>query len=118
MIQVVGITILSLFYTCQEVEEDESTGFICYEKFNPMMTRVLLEGRYKPGTEEQLLKAFKVKVIFLCIWSIINQVLDRDKKSHLTPEELKEFLTSEGEPFQQVTSLAIDVYREQGFPTL
>lgn len=26
-----------------------------------MMTRVLLEGRYKPGTEEQLLKAFKVR---------------------------------------------------------
>ena len=31
------------------------------------------------------------------------QVLDKDKKSYLTPEELKEFMTTEGEPFQQVS---------------
>jgi Ca2+-binding EF-hand superfamily protein len=71
----------------QEIEEEEPTGFVTYEKFHPMMSRVLLEGRYKPISEEMLLKAFKV--------------LDRDKKSYLTPEELKEFMTTEGEPFQQ-----------------
>lgn len=32
-----------------------------YEKFHPMMARVLLEGRYKPVSEEVLLKAFKVR---------------------------------------------------------
>ncbi len=29
----------------QEVEEEEPTGFIRYEKFQPMMTRVLVERR-------------------------------------------------------------------------
>ncbi|XP_003385793.1 PREDICTED: EF-hand calcium-binding domain-containing protein 2-like [Amphimedon queenslandica] len=71
----------------QEIEEEEPTGFILYDKFQPMMARVLIEGRYKPVSEEQLLKAFKV--------------LDKDKKSYLTPEQLKEYMTTEGEAFQQ-----------------
>ena len=45
----------------QEIEEEEPTGFILYDKFQPMMARVLIEGRYKPVSEEQLLKAFKVR---------------------------------------------------------
>lgn len=53
-----------------------------------MMAKVLLERRYQPASEEQLLKAF--------------QVLDVDKNSHLTPEELKKFMMEEGEPFRQV----------------
>lgn len=43
--------------------------------------------RYQPASEEKLLKAF--------------EVLDQDKKSHITPEELKKVLTEEGEPFSQ-----------------
>ena len=31
----------------QEVEEEEPTGFIRLEKFQPMMARVLMERRYK-----------------------------------------------------------------------
>ena len=38
--------------------------------------------RYQPATEEQLVKAF--------------EVLDQDKKSQLTAEELKKLLTEEG----------------------
>ena len=30
----------------QEVEEEEPTGFIRLEKFQPMMARVLMERRY------------------------------------------------------------------------
>ena len=30
----------------QEVEEEEPTGFIRFEKFQPMMARVLMERRY------------------------------------------------------------------------
>jgi len=32
-------------YTLQ-IEEDEPTGFIRFEKFQPMMSRVLMERRY------------------------------------------------------------------------
>ena len=44
-----------------------------------------------------------------------NQVLDCDKKSHLTPEELKDFLTSEGEPFQQVKLASLEFNDVQKF---
>ena len=53
-----------------------------------MMAKVLLERRYQPVSEEMLLKAF--------------QVLDVDKNSHITPEEMKAFMMEEGEVFQQV----------------
>ena len=43
--------------------------------------------RYQPASEEMLLKAF--------------EVLDQDKKSHLTTEELKKVLMEEGESFSQ-----------------
>ena len=35
-------------------------GYIRYEKFVPVMTHVLMERRYKPATEEQMLRAFEV----------------------------------------------------------
>ena len=44
-------------------------------------------SRYQPCSEEILLKAFGV--------------LDEDKKSYLTSEELKKVLMEEGEPFSQ-----------------
>ena len=43
-----------------QVEEEEPTGFVRYEKFEPVLCRILLERRYQPVNEEQLLKAFKV----------------------------------------------------------
>ena len=44
-------------------------------------------NRYQPCSEEVLLKAF--------------EVLDEEKKNHLTSEELKKVLMEEGEPFSQ-----------------
>ncbi|KAL5474701.1 hypothetical protein EMCRGX_G026685 [Ephydatia muelleri] len=140
----------------QEVEEEEPTGFIRWEKFQPMMTRVLLEKRYQPANEEQLVRAFEVSDILLledlCIvghrvhesshrsHSLVSRlqwcntttvhygdqvilmllditvhsivlstwghncpymVLDRDKKSHITPDELKKYMLEEGEHFTQ-----------------
>ncbi|XP_064394582.1 dynein regulatory complex protein 8-like [Halichondria panicea] len=69
----------------QEVEEEEPTGFIRLDKFQPMMARVMLEKRYQPSSEEIILKAF--------------EVLDQDRKSYLTEVELKKFMTEEGEAF-------------------
>ncbi|XP_022363924.1 EF-hand calcium-binding domain-containing protein 2 isoform X3 [Enhydra lutris kenyoni] len=70
-----------------EVEEEEPTGYIRYEKFLPVMTEVLLERRYRPIPEDTLLRAF--------------EVLDPSKRGFLTKEELIEYMTEEGEPFSQ-----------------
>ena len=52
-------------YYFKEVEEEEPTGFICFEKFQPMMARVLIESRYKPASEDQLLNAFQVRNVYM-----------------------------------------------------
>ncbi|KAK6181109.1 hypothetical protein SNE40_009040 [Patella caerulea] len=70
-----------------EIEEEENTGYIRFEKFLPMMTKILMERRYKPSPEDILLKAF--------------QVLDVEMKGYLTREELEKYMTEEGEPFTQ-----------------
>ncbi|XP_044123003.1 dynein regulatory complex protein 8 isoform X3 [Neovison vison] len=70
-----------------EVEEEEPTGYIRYEKFLPVMTEVLLERRYRPIPEDTLLRAF--------------EVLDSSKRGFLTREELIKYMTEEGEPFSQ-----------------
>ncbi|XP_027967650.1 dynein regulatory complex protein 8 isoform X3 [Eumetopias jubatus] len=82
-----------------EVEEEEPTGYIRFEKFLPVMTKVLLERRYRPSPEDTLLRAF--------------EVLDPSKRGFLTKEELIKYMTEEGEPFSQeemeeMLSAAID----------
>uniref|UniRef100_F6ZHW5 EF-hand calcium binding domain 2 n=1 Tax=Equus caballus TaxID=9796 RepID=F6ZHW5_HORSE len=82
-----------------EVEEEEPTGYIRYEKFLPVMTQVLLERRYRPIPEDILLRAF--------------EVLDPAKRGFLSKEELIKYMTEEGEPFSQeemeeMLSAAID----------
>ncbi|KAM4812647.1 dynein regulatory complex protein 8 isoform 4-T4 [Urocitellus parryii] len=64
-----------------EVEEEEPTGYIRYEKFLPVMTKVLLERRYRPIPEDVLLRAF--------------EVLDSAKRGFLTKEELIKYMTEE-----------------------
>ncbi|NP_001314837.1 dynein regulatory complex protein 8 [Danio rerio] len=70
-----------------ELEEEEPTGFVRYEKFLPTMTKILLERKFRPITEDLLIQAF--------------EVLDQQKKGHLEPAELAKYLTQEGEPFTQ-----------------
>ncbi|MBN3296416.1 DRC8 protein, partial [Amia calva] len=71
----------------REIEDEEPTGFIRFEKFLPMMTKVLMERRYRPISEDVLLRAF--------------EVLDQNKKGFLEPEELTKYMSEEGEPFTQ-----------------
>ncbi|CAJ0966683.1 unnamed protein product [Ranitomeya imitator] len=54
-----GFTSLD-FTDLRKVEEEEPTGYIRFEKFLPMMTKVLLERRYRPIPEDILLRAFEV----------------------------------------------------------
>ncbi|XP_032245150.1 dynein regulatory complex protein 8 isoform X6 [Halichoerus grypus] len=64
-----------------DVEEEEPTGYIRFEKFLPVMTEVLLERRYRPSPEDTLLRAF--------------EVLDPSKRGFLTKEELIKYMTEE-----------------------
>ncbi|XP_062429622.1 dynein regulatory complex protein 8 [Rhea pennata] len=70
-----------------EVEEEEPTGYINLKNFLPVMTRALLERRYRPIPEDVLLHAF--------------EALDENKHGYLTKEELVKYMTEEGEPFTQ-----------------
>uniref|UniRef100_A0A0B6ZAM9 EF-hand domain-containing protein n=1 Tax=Arion vulgaris TaxID=1028688 RepID=A0A0B6ZAM9_9EUPU len=70
-----------------EIDEEEPTGYIRYDKFLPMMTRTLMERRYKASPEDEICKAF--------------QVLDVEQKGYLTVEELTTLMTEEGECFNQ-----------------
>ena len=42
-----------------EIEEEEPTGFIRFEKFERMMSRILLENQYPRDSEDKLLRAFR-----------------------------------------------------------
>ncbi|XP_046887255.1 dynein regulatory complex protein 8 [Hypomesus transpacificus] len=70
-----------------EIEEEEPTGYVRFEKFLPSMTKVLMERRFRPIPEDLLLQAF--------------EVLDQQKKGYLEPEKLTKYMTQEGEPFTQ-----------------
>ncbi|XP_032098091.1 dynein regulatory complex protein 8 isoform X5 [Sapajus apella] len=65
-----------------ELEEEEPTGYIRFEKFLPVMTEILLERRYRPIPEDVLLRAF--------------EVLDTAKRGFLTKDELIKYMTEEG----------------------
>lgn len=69
------------------VEEDEPTGYIRYEKFEPVMMRILLERKYKAASEEKLLKAF--------------ELLDIEQNEYLSVDDVQSLMTKEGEPFTQ-----------------
>jgi Ca2+-binding EF-hand superfamily protein len=55
---------------------------IKYERFEPVMMRVLQERRYRSLSEDMIRKAFAV--------------LDKEKKGFLDPEELSKILMEEG----------------------
>ncbi|XP_030582194.1 dynein regulatory complex protein 8 [Archocentrus centrarchus] len=79
-------TLMDLLKFTAEVEEEHS-GNIHWDRFLPAMSEVLLERKFPPISEERLLEAF--------------EVLDKEKKGYLEPEELTNYMTNEGEPFTQ-----------------
>ncbi|XP_038946471.1 dynein regulatory complex protein 8 isoform X22 [Rattus norvegicus] len=80
-----------------EVEEEEPTGYIRFEKFIPVMTTVLLEKRYRPIAEDVLLRAF--------------EVLDPTKRGFLTKDELVKYMTEEG---SNIWIVANELQTDQG----
>ena len=70
-----------------EIEEEEPTGFIRFERFERMMSRILLENQYPRDSEEKLLRAFRT--------------LDPDNKGYVEAEKVRTLLTTHGERFSQ-----------------
>merc|ERR1719440_1444065 len=70
-----------------EIEEEEPTGFIKYDRFERMMARILLENQYPRDSEEKLLRAFRT--------------LDPDNKGYVEAEKIPTLLTTHGERFSQ-----------------
>ena len=70
-----------------QIEEEEPTGFIRFEKFERMMSRILLENQYPRDSEDKLLRAFRT--------------LDPDNKGYIEAEKLRNLLTTHGERFSQ-----------------
>mmetsp|Transcript_50086 Transcript_50086/g.83131 ORF Transcript_50086/g.83131 Transcript_50086/m.83131 type:complete len:155 (+) Transcript_50086:64-528(+) len=73
-----------------EVSDEESPGFIRWEKFRRMAQRILTEetNKYARDSEDKLVRAFRV--------------LDPEGKGFIDPEELRNMLTTKGEKFSQV----------------
>eukprot|EP00285_Hemiselmis_virescens_P019709 CAMPEP_0173378738 /NCGR_PEP_ID=MMETSP1356-20130122/1874_1 /TAXON_ID=77927 ORGANISM="Hemiselmis virescens, Strain PCC157" /NCGR_SAMPLE_ID=MMETSP1356 /ASSEMBLY_ACC=CAM_ASM_000847 /LENGTH=166 /DNA_ID=CAMNT_0014331913 /DNA_START=232 /DNA_END=732 /DNA_ORIENTATION=+ len=85
-----------------DIEEEEPTGFIKYEKFEPLAVRLMTEEAlsHKRHAEDEIVKAF--------------QVLDEDKKGYLEADELQRLMTTYGEKFsgeevKEMLTAAVDV---------
>ena len=70
-----------------EVEEEEPTGFIRFERFERMLSRILMENQYPRDSEEKMLRAFRT--------------LDPNNNGYVESEKLRTLLTTHGERFSQ-----------------
>jgi len=70
-----------------ECEEEEPTGFVQFQRFERMMSRVLLENQYPRDSEEKLLRAFRT--------------LDPNNNGYVEAEKVRTLLTTHGERFSQ-----------------
>uniref|UniRef100_D3ZXJ2 EF-hand calcium binding domain 2 n=1 Tax=Rattus norvegicus TaxID=10116 RepID=D3ZXJ2_RAT len=93
-----GPCLLPSLLLLSQVEEEEPTGYIRFEKFIPVMTTVLLEKRYRPIAEDVLLRAF--------------EVLDPTKRGFLTKDELVKYMTEEGVLFPWRLPLELELHGE------
>ncbi|KAI8822568.1 uncharacterized protein EV422DRAFT_403996 [Fimicolochytrium jonesii] len=67
-----------------EMEDEEKTGYISFERLQKVAFRLLTNNPMRDD-EEKLYRAFLA--------------LDTDNKGYLTPDDLREYMMSEGEPF-------------------
>lgn len=70
-----------------QIQEDEPTAFVTYEKFERKMLDVLCNSEYPPDSSDVLLQAFRV--------------LDTEKKGYITAERMEELLSTKGTPFRE-----------------
>ncbi|NWY38946.1 DRC8 protein, partial [Sylvia atricapilla] len=65
----------------EKMEVEEPGGFVHLENFLPVVTKVLLDRRFRPIPEDVILHAF--------------EALDENKRGYITKEELVKHLTEE-----------------------
>ncbi|KAJ3193451.1 Dynein regulatory complex protein 8 [Irineochytrium annulatum] len=70
-----------------QMEEEEPSGYVQFDKFSKVATNVIKNDNIVRFDEELLYRAFLT--------------LDVEKKGFLTPDELRKFMTTEGEAFSQ-----------------
>ncbi|KAJ3212006.1 Dynein regulatory complex protein 8 [Dinochytrium kinnereticum] len=71
------------------MEEEEPTGYVRYERFLATTMDILADRQCQKVDEEYLYRAFLLKS------------LDTDRKGYLNPDELRNYMVSDGEPFTQ-----------------
>lgn len=70
-----------------DMQEDEPSTFVSYERFEKKMLEVLYTNEYQPDSDETLLSAFRV--------------IDSEKKGFIEAESMRELLVTKGTPFRE-----------------
>ncbi|EQC41696.1 hypothetical protein SDRG_01654 [Saprolegnia diclina VS20] len=70
-----------------EMQDDEPSTFVTYEKFEKKMLEVMYSHEYEPDSDETLMAAFRV--------------LDPDKTGYIEADVMKELLLTKGTPFRE-----------------
>ncbi|CAG9333727.1 unnamed protein product [Blepharisma stoltei] len=70
-----------------EIQEDEPTNYVYYEKFEKYMLNAIINNEFEPDDAETLLAAFKV--------------LDSEGKGYIEVDAMKELLLKNGIPFYE-----------------
>ena len=73
-------------YIIDQLEGDEPSDYIKYDKFEPYMLNVLMTNEYEPNPAEHLLAAFRV--------------LDPEGKGFIRKDVMQELLTTKGIPLR------------------
>ena len=89
-----------------QIEEEEPTGFVRYQRFESSTLRVLQEREFVKPSEERVALALSVR-IQSCIPHVhvitdaFPQTLDVDKKGYFEIDEFKALLIEDGEKFTE-----------------
>ena len=79
-----------------EIQEDEPTTYVYYEKFEKYMLNAIINNEFEPDDAETLLAAFKI--------------LDPEGKGYIEVEAMKKLLMKEGIPFYEQEWLGFEEY--------
>ncbi|TYZ69352.1 hypothetical protein PybrP1_008914 [[Pythium] brassicae (nom. inval.)] len=70
-----------------EMQEDEPSTFVTFERFEKKMLEVLYTNEYEPDTDEALLAAFRT--------------IDAEKRGYIEADTMRELLITKGTPFRE-----------------
>mmetsp|Transcript_9602 Transcript_9602/g.8583 ORF Transcript_9602/g.8583 Transcript_9602/m.8583 type:complete len:165 (-) Transcript_9602:28-522(-) len=87
-----------------DMQDDEPTGFVSYEKFKKKMLTILATNEWEPDSSDILLQAFRT--------------IDEENKGYITSDVIEELLTSRGTPLRNIeleSFLSIAKDPETGF---